>query len=344
MDTSLLISTYIVFAYIAVGLVLAVIRWYHVCPCGENDPDFYYPARKVLCFAYLCNLFALPYVIHPSSPDAGLAVGLIPLLLFPVVEALMFEKYFSLGHKYFKSIHCHVFAILPYAAIVALAVFSLIGGNTLSEHVVLVKTLVFLCALLPIVWLFTLLRGLVIRMKAMVDSKEDEKILLFARKTLWACIIVDLFLAMPLFYCNTWVITFLYIVLNVADVWLLVLALKPYFEKVLKIPSLPQFDMSDWLGNKAYCEKGVTLESLATEFCTNSKYLSKYIHYTYGMEFRNWVSSLRLQEAKNLILSKEQHNLTEVAEAVGLSGASSLTKLFQKYEGMTPTEWLNSQS
>ena len=72
--------------------------------------------------------------------------------------------------------------------------------------------------------------------------------------------------------------------------------------------------------------------------------MSQHINSEYGTDFRSFISKLRLDEAKSLLLEDGgTRTLEDVAISIGLDGASSLVRLFNKLEGTTPNKWRNAQ-
>ena len=68
--------------FVAVGLAMAAVRWFHLCRPYDRHPDYYYPGRPFIVGVYLCVLLLVPYVLHPESPDAWY---LARLYFFPVI-------------------------------------------------------------------------------------------------------------------------------------------------------------------------------------------------------------------------------------------------------------------
>lgn len=70
--------------FIAVSLVIAAVRWFHMCRPFDRKPGYYYPGRPFVVGIYLNALLLLPYVVHPDSPDAWYLVRIyfLPVTLF----------------------------------------------------------------------------------------------------------------------------------------------------------------------------------------------------------------------------------------------------------------------
>lgn len=56
--------------FITTGLVIAAVRWFHLCRPYDRNPRYYYPGRPFVIGVYLCALALLPYALQPDSPDA----------------------------------------------------------------------------------------------------------------------------------------------------------------------------------------------------------------------------------------------------------------------------------
>ncbi|MBR5923978.1 MAG: helix-turn-helix transcriptional regulator [Bacteroidales bacterium] len=56
--------------FITTGLVIAAVRWFHLCRPFDRNPQYYYPGRPFVVGVYLCALALLPYALQPDSPDA----------------------------------------------------------------------------------------------------------------------------------------------------------------------------------------------------------------------------------------------------------------------------------
>jgi len=82
----------------------------------------------------------------------------------------------------------------------------------------------------------------------------------------------------------------------------------------------------------------ITLESLAHMINVTPQYLSKIIKEDSGMTFKEYLTELRIEEAKKL-LSKGQINIKDVGFDVGYNDTSYFIRTFKKYEGITPKDY-----
>ena len=94
-----------------------------------------------------------------------------------------------------------------------------------------------------------------------------------------------------------------------------------------------------WVKDKAYTHEQFTLEELASSLYTNKTYLSTFIKDEYDMNFSGWVASLRIDEAKRIMMKEPEKRLQEVAFECGFSSLAYFSSVFSKSEGISPSAW-----
>lgn len=94
-----------------------------------------------------------------------------------------------------------------------------------------------------------------------------------------------------------------------------------------------------WVKTKAYTHEQFTLEELASRLYTNKTYLSTFIKDEYDMNFSGWVASLRIDEAKRIMMKEPEKRLQEVAFECGFSSLAYFSSVFSKSEGISPSAW-----
>lgn len=94
-----------------------------------------------------------------------------------------------------------------------------------------------------------------------------------------------------------------------------------------------------WVKTKAYTHEQFTLEELASKLYTNKTYLSTFIKNEYDMNFSGWVASLRIDEAKRIMMKEPEKRLQEVAFECGFSSLAYFSNVFSKSEGISPSAW-----
>lgn len=97
--------------------------------------------------------------------------------------------------------------------------------------------------------------------------------------------------------------------------------------------------VGNWIKTDGYVQQGLTIKELSKILYTNRTYLSAYIKTTYKMTFREWITCLRLEYAKNILKKHPEINIQKLAESSGFLSRSNFIKLFSEKEGCTPAKW-----
>ena len=100
--------------------------------------------------------------------------------------------------------------------------------------------------------------------------------------------------------------------------------------------------VANWIKTDGYVQQGLTIKELSEILHTNRTYLSAYIKTTYKMTFREWITGLRLEYAKNILKEHPEINIQKLAESSGFLSQSNFIKLFSEKEGCTPAKWKKS--
>ncbi len=89
-------------------------------------------------------------------------------------------------------------------------------------------------------------------------------------------------------------------------------------------------------------QTNIKLETIAPLFGYNSAYLGKIFSKTVGENFNNYVDSVRIKHAKELII-ENRLKVYEISEAVGYKNVDYFHKKFKKYVGQSPAEYRKLQ-
>ena len=100
--------------------------------------------------------------------------------------------------------------------------------------------------------------------------------------------------------------------------------------------------VDNWIKTDGYVQQGLTIKELSKILYTNRTYLSAYIKTMYKMTFREWITCLRLEYAKNILKEHPEINIQKLAESSGFLSQSNFIKLFSEKEGCTPAKWKKS--
>ncbi len=88
--------------------------------------------------------------------------------------------------------------------------------------------------------------------------------------------------------------------------------------------------------------KDLGLESIADNFSTTPKYLSKLIKDKLGVNFVDYLAGLRITVAK-MLLSETDKSITEIFEEIGFNNRNTFIRAFKKSTGLTPSEYRKSK-
>lgn len=97
--------------------------------------------------------------------------------------------------------------------------------------------------------------------------------------------------------------------------------------------------VQEWVETEGYLKPGLTILDLSKTLYTNRTYLSSFINHTYKVTFREWISGLRIEDAKRRLLEQPDVTIAEIAEKSGFLSVSNFNASFKEREGMTPTKW-----
>lgn len=93
--------------------------------------------------------------------------------------------------------------------------------------------------------------------------------------------------------------------------------------------------------DKVYRENDISLDKLAALLHINRHQLSQVINEQYRVNFFEYINTLRIEEAKQLLTekTKQELNAIEVAYLVGFNNKVSFTNAFKKATGLTPARY-----
>jgi YesN/AraC family two-component response regulator len=80
---------------------------------------------------------------------------------------------------------------------------------------------------------------------------------------------------------------------------------------------------------------------VATQLCTNGRYVSDCINQQEGISFSQFVNGYRIDYAKKLLKEHPDMKTAAIAYECGFANETSFFRTFKNLTGMTPREWLN---
>ena len=102
--------------------------------------------------------------------------------------------------------------------------------------------------------------------------------------------------------------------------------------------------IKEWVGKDGYVRPGLTIKELSDILHTNRTYLSEYIRTTYNMSFRDWITGLRMEYAKRMLVQYQALTVADIAEKSGFQSPSHFIRLFKENAGCTPVKWRKTET
>jgi AraC family transcriptional regulator len=62
------------------------------------------------------------------------------------------------------------------------------------------------------------------------------------------------------------------------------------------------------------------------------------------MSMQRWQVRVRVHQAQRMMLDGPDQHLSEIASSLGFADQSHFARAFKQFTGLTPREWLRSQS
>ena len=103
-----------------------------------------------------------------------------------------------------------------------------------------------------------------------------------------------------------------------------------------------QFDDEDvkkWIRKKGYCQSNLSIKSVARECGFSDTRFAQYLRQEEDATFNEWISKLRLEETKRILLNQSSLPTEQVGKRVGFSTKSGFITWFKQQTGVTPESW-----
>ena len=97
-----------------------------------------------------------------------------------------------------------------------------------------------------------------------------------------------------------------------------------------------------WVDDKRYRECCVSREEIAMQLNTSRTFLNRYFTQILKVDFNTWRTSLRVKDAKRILIENRELPINLVGEMVGFSDRSNFHRQFTKIVGRTPRQWRDS--
>lgn len=97
--------------------------------------------------------------------------------------------------------------------------------------------------------------------------------------------------------------------------------------------------LDTWCRNGGYADSTVIMASLARQLNLPRAEMTLYFEQCLHSTFRSWLSNIRFQAAKQMVIEHPEYSNDFISAKCGFSSRSNLYLLFKEKEGCTPTEY-----
>lgn len=109
--------------------------------------------------------------------------------------------------------------------------------------------------------------------------------------------------------------------------------------------TIPVFTALDkWVSEEHFMNPGITIEEVATAIGTNRNKISLHLNTYLNVSFREWITKLRIEKARQLLLNEPELSIAEIGCKVSIPNRANFDKMFKKLIGESPASYRNKYS
>lgn len=97
--------------------------------------------------------------------------------------------------------------------------------------------------------------------------------------------------------------------------------------------------LNEWCRGQGYKDCSVNMLTLSRSLCINKNDLSQYFIHCLNSTFRIWLSDIRFNAAKKMMIDCPDYSNDVISAECGFSARSQLYRIFKSREGCTPSAW-----
>ena len=94
-----------------------------------------------------------------------------------------------------------------------------------------------------------------------------------------------------------------------------------------------------WVDEKRYREYDCSREETALQLGTSREFLNAYLTQVLKTDYNTWRTTLRIEDAKKILLEQKDLPVSLVGEMVGIGDRSNFHRQFTKIAGCSPKSW-----
>ena len=105
-----------------------------------------------------------------------------------------------------------------------------------------------------------------------------------------------------------------------------------------------QKSLDEWCANLGYKDCNVNMLTLSRTLCISKNELSQFFDQCLHSNFRIWLSEIRFNAAKKMMLEYPDYSNDIISAECGFSCRTHLYRIFKTKEDCSPTEWRVSKT
>ena len=331
--------------YIMGALVIAAIRWFHMCRPYDRHPLYYYPGRKATTIIYLMSLTLIPSIVIPEKEGTWLLLKayFLPVNLY-YLTILLFSYFGGIMHWRTWRRPTLILGATALLALIAGPLASLLKGK-MFNGVLLGNIIILVLGVVMTVTCIIAIR-VVLRWTRQFDVEEysnpEDFPVNFAKKMVRIAMATIVLLWTAALLDNRNVMAVVELILVMASVQMLVSALHPqrkgapeeealdksaakvYSYKISpeKAKSIAAAIRKEVEQEQAFLDPHLTIQDVATRCGFNRTYVAGIFKTEFG-GFFHYVNALRLRYAEQYRIANPTASIGEIAEASGFGSRQS---------------------
>ena len=346
--------------YINTCLVVAAVRWFHMCRPYDRNPHYYYPGRPFVTAAWLSSLTLIPYVLDPMSADAWFLarVYFLPMTLFHFT--LLLFSYFGNVMEWkqwrWPTLVGGIPVVLLLLTAMALAIVpgDQLGGTRPASYLLYIVGLIITALCLTSIAVVMVWSN---RFDPDDYSNPSDFPVIRARRWLMMIVLNAAFCWTGALLDNPTVLAILMLVIAAFCVVTVITALHPNRNRPPEEPapeppapaeeatqvynrSLPRHRQEEILSAiitvveemEAFLDPHLTLQDVADRCGYNRTYISGMVKTQFG-GFSDYINRLRLNYVDNYLKQHPDATLSEAIDAAGFGSRSRYYDFKAKLQG-----------
>lgn len=100
-----------------------------------------------------------------------------------------------------------------------------------------------------------------------------------------------------------------------------------------------RYSLDEWVSLGHHRDHYDSLDEIAGELNVSKEQLTYFFSHKVGKKFFSWRKCIRIEDAKVLLLTREDLSITQIGTLVGIPDKSDFRRQFHEITGCYPYEW-----